>query len=134
MIRSVGTLRYSPKLLGDRLSEKWWLVLDCDEAIGTYYRDLYRLFHHRTKQLLRPAWDSHITVIRNEEPLHKEYWEKYSGKMVEFEYETSPLTDGNYWWVTVFCEELLDLRTELGLPRDPELPLHLSIGHQGLTV
>ena len=101
MIRSFGTLRYSPKLLGDRLSEKWWLVLDCDEAIGTYYRDLYRLFHYGTKQLMRPAWDSHITVIRNEEPLHKECWEKYSGKTVEFEYETSPLTDGNYWWVTV---------------------------------
>ena len=83
---------------------------------------------------MRPAWDSHITVIRNEEPLHKEYWEKYSGKTVEFEYETSPLTDGNYWWVTVFCEELLDLRTELGLPREPEFPLHLSIGHQGLTM
>ena len=130
---SIGTLRYSPKLLGHRLSEKWWLVLDCDKAIGTYYRDLYRLFHHRTKELIRPAWDSHITVIRNEEPINKEVWEKYAGKQVEFEYESSLQTDGNYWWLNVVSEELLAARTELGLPRDPQFPLHLSVGHQGLT-
>jgi hypothetical protein len=115
------------------LSEKWWLVLDCDEAIGTYYRDLYRLFHYRTRELIRPAWDSHITVIRNEEPTNKEVWEKYAGKQVEFVYESSLQTDGNYWWLTVVSEELLDVRTELGLPRDPQFPLHLSVGHQGLT-
>lgn len=127
---SIGTLRYSPKLLGGRSSEKWWLVLDCDEAIGTYYRDLYRLFHHRTRELVRPAWDSHITVIRNEEPTNKEVWEKYAGKRVEFEYESLLQTDGSYWWLSVVCEELLEMRTELGLPRDPQFPLHLSVGHQ----
>jgi hypothetical protein len=131
-MKSSGTLRYSPKLLGGK-SEKWWLVLDCDEGICAYYRGLYRLHHHGTRQLMRPAWDSHITVIRNEEPSHKEFWEKYAGKTVEFQHETFLHTDGNYWWVTVICDELLNLRTELGLPRDPELPLHLSIGHEGLT-
>lgn len=131
--KSIGTLRYSPKLLGDRPSEKWWLVLDCVEGIGNYHRGLYRLFHHGTRELMKPAWDSHITVIRNEEPSDKSLWEKYSGKAVKYEYHHEPLTDGNYWWLNVFCEELLQIRVELGLPREPQFPLHLSIGHQGLT-
>jgi len=131
-MKSVGTLRYSPKLLGGR-SEKWWLVLDCDESICAYYRDLYCLFHHKTRQIIKPAWDSHITVIRNEEPLYKEFWEKYVGEQVEFEYETSPQTDGNYWWLGVDCQRLLDIRIELGLSEQPIFPLHLSVGHEGLT-
>jgi len=128
-VKSVGTLRYSPKLLGDRTSENWYLVLDCDPNIGTYYRGLYRLLHQKTRQLMRPAWDSHITVVRNEEPPHKELWEKYNGKQVQFDYEHNTLTNGKYWWVTVVCEELLDIRVELGILRDPEFPLHLSVGH-----
>lgn len=130
-MKSVGTVRYSPKLLGDRTSEKWWLVLDCDPSICTYYRDLYRLFHHGTRYLVRPAWDSHITVIRNEEPTHKEFWEKHAGKEMEFEYENLPQTDGDYWWLPVTCQMLLDIRGELGIDLNPQFPLHLSIGHQG---
>jgi hypothetical protein len=128
-VRSIGTLRYSPKLLGNN-SEKFWLVVDCDPTIGLYYRNLYQLFHHKTRQLMRPAWESHITVIRNEEPPRKELWEKYSGKQVEFEYEHFVHTDGNYWWVRVLSEELLDIRTELEIDRNPYFPLHLSIGHE----
>lgn len=106
-------------------------MLDCDSSICTYFRGLYRLFYYNTRLLMRPAWDSHITVIRNEEPPRKEVWERYAGKEVEFEYENSPQTDGNYWWVPVSCQELLNVRTELGLPMNPEFPLHLSIGHEG---
>lgn len=130
-MRSIGILRYSPKLLGNK-SEKWWLVLDCDSNIVNYFRHLYRLSHYNTREIVKPAWDSHITIIRNEEPPHKEFWDKYAGLSVEFDYEHSPKTDGNYWWLSVISDQLLDIRTELGLVRDPEFPLHLSVGHQGL--
>jgi len=78
---------------------------------------------------MRPAWDSHVTVVRNEEPLQKEVWERYNGKQVNFDYGHQIFTDGKYYWVNVVCEKLLDIRVELGLSRDPEFPLHLSIGH-----
>ncbi len=126
-MKSVGTLRYSPKLLGDHTSEKWWLVLDCDAGLCAYYRGLYRLFRHKTCQLMRPAWDAHITVIRNEEPPQKEPWERHAGRQVEFEYDGSLETNGDYWWLPIVSPELLEIRTELGLS-DPEFPLHLSIG------
>jgi hypothetical protein len=73
---SKGTIRYSPKLLGERRSENWWVVVDSDEQIGRYYRHLYWLDRWKTDEMSRPAWDAHITVIRDEEPPHKEFWEK----------------------------------------------------------
>ncbi len=132
-MKSIGTLRYSPKLLGDHISERWWTVLDCDESIGAYFRCLYSMHHYKARTLVKPAWDSHITVIRNELPPRQDLWEKYSGKLIEFEYEFEHHTDGNYWWVNVMCPELIAIRVELGLSADPLLPLHLSTGHQGLT-
>ena len=131
-MKSIGTLRYSPKLLGNR-SEKWWLVVDCDLSIVNYFRHLYYLSHWKAREVIKPAWDSHITVIRNEEPPIKDHWEKYNGVSVEFEYQNNPQTDGNYWWLPVNCGQLLVIRSELGLPKDPIYPLHLSIGHQGLN-
>jgi len=128
---SVGTLRYSPKLLGNRESEKWWLVLDCDPNIGKYYRTLYHLDHHGCRTLMRPAWQEHITVIRNEEPPDKTLWEAYTGEVIEFEYNPEPRTNGCYWWLSVTCPRLLDIREQLGLPREPSIPLHLSFGHTG---
>ena len=126
--KSFGTLRYSPKLLGEqKTSENWWLVLDCDKEIGMYYRKLH--FFSCYEKLSSPAWDSHITVVRNEQPPHKQHWHKYDGKRVEFEYQHFTHTNGAYWWLDVNCQELLDIRVELGLPMNPEFPLHLSVGH-----
>ena len=130
-MKSVGILRYSPKLLGDRASEKWWLVLDCDESLGAYYRHLYWLAHFRTERLVRPAWREHVTVIRNEEPVNRGVWERHTGKAIEFEYNPMPQTNGDYWWLEVVCVELFTIREELGLAREPEIPFHVSFGHEG---
>lgn len=115
-MKSVGTLRYSPKLLGDHASENWWAILDCDTSIVSYYRALYKLYRYKTQELMRPAWDSHITIIRNEEPPNPVSWEKHAGQSFEFEYGHEVHTNGSYWWVTVTCQPLMDLRKELGLP------------------
>lgn len=134
-MKDAGTLRYSPKLLGDRKSSKWWLILDCDEELGRYYRWLHHTWSHRCDKLMRPAWDAHITVVRDEEPLEdrKHLWERYSGELVEFTLNPYVGTNGDYFWLDVFCPRLLDIREELGLPRDPLYPLHLSIGHRGTS-
>lgn len=128
MPKSFGTIRYSPKLLGGQ-SEKWWVVLDCDEELSKYYRHLYKINAYNTKVLLMPAWKSHITIVRNEEPSQKEPWERHAGCIVEFDYSSEVETNGAYFWLPVTSDYLLDFREELGLPRNPLFPLHLSIGH-----
>jgi hypothetical protein len=128
--QSVGKLRYSPKLTGDR-NEKWWLVVDCDRELGRYYRSLFQAGQFHCRKLQAPSWDEHITVLRNEEPpeAHKFLWHKYEGVAVEFSYSGGLETDGLYYWLAVDCPQLLDIREELGLARDPLYPLHLTIGN-----
>jgi hypothetical protein len=127
---AAGKLRYSPKLLGDRVSEKWWLVLDVDQAISNLYRHLYWLNNYKCRKLQRPAWGAHISILRNEEPPDEKkfLWEKYAGETLKFEYTTFVKNNGDHWWLPVTCEKALEIRVELGLSRNPYYPLHLTFG------
>lgn len=124
----IGTFRYSPKLLG-KSSSKWWVVIDCDPDMGKYYRHLFYLMTNRCYKLQRPAWECHITVVRDKEPPNKIAWEKYNGQEVKFDIIHKVDTNGDYYWFPVECQKALDLREELGLIKLPEIPLHVSIGH-----
>lgn len=126
--RSVGRLHYSPKLLGQ--GSKWWMVLWCDQEIVKYHRHLFFLDNHKCQNLQSPAWDAHITVIRDEEPSedYQHLWRLRQDQICTFEYNFEAETNGDYWWLTVYSDQLLDIREELGLKRNPEYPLHLSFG------
>ena len=130
MLTSAGTLRYSPALLGGG-QEKWWLVMDCDREIGRYYRSLYEMHWNRCRKIQPSSWAEHVTIIRNEEPpeANKKLWLKYDGLSVDFSYSPNTQSDDLYVWLSVHCPFLLDIREELGLPRDPLYPLHLTVGN-----
>lgn len=131
MYKAIGKFRYSPKLDGTaRVSSKWWLVMDCDPEIGSYYRHLHSICNWRLTHWQKPAWEVHISVIRNEEPLNPGPWERYNGESVEFEYGPGLLCNETYLWLPVKCERALDVRVELGLPRDPYYALHLTVGNR----
>jgi len=132
--KSKGKIRYSPTNNGkierrDGGTTKWWVVLDVDEEIGRYYRELYRLNHYKTQVINRPAWGAHVSVVADEIPLNQTAWRKYDRKLINFDYLPQPLGNGKYVWLPVVCEELLDLREELGLKRNPYHPLHLTVGN-----
>lgn len=134
MLKSTGTFRYSPTLNGSLMrrdggTTRWWLIIDCDEELSRYLRHLYFLSTYRTTTVQSPLWGPHISVIRGEEPPHKEAWEKLDGQEVEFEYEPLVQEGQGYLWVAVQCEPALSLREELGLSREPDPPLHLTIGN-----
>ena len=126
---STGVFYYSPKLVGSR-NEKWWLVLECDPEIGRFYRNRYNIFRYKIDSLQRPSWKEHITVVRNEEPLNKSFWEKYSGQEVDFSYNPIVENDSKYFWLNVECDFLFEVRSELGLSKNPEYPFHLTIGNR----
>ena len=128
LIVDKGTLRYSPKLLGAS-SSKWWCIIDTDPELGKYYRHLFYLQSYRCNKLIRPSWESHITVVRDEEPPNKLLWEKNNGLELDFEIIGTVETNEDYYWFPVKCQFALDLRTELGLG-EPLYPLHVSFGRQ----
>lgn len=133
-LRSVGKLRYSPTINGshqrrDGGTTKHWLVIDCDPEIGRYYRQLYKMAHFGVRVIHRPAWEAHISVVCDEPPPNPEFWLNYEGQEIEFDYVVEPESNGLYVWFPVICERALDIREELGLTRNPKLPLHLTIGN-----
>jgi hypothetical protein len=130
MYVSKGILRYSPKLIG-ATNEKWWAILDCNFELGRYYRRLYENEHQKCRRLQTPGWKEHISVVSNEKPLdqYKHLWFKYEGLEVEFNYEYFVKNNDVYFWLEVKCDFLLNLREELGLPRNPEFGLHITIGN-----
>lgn len=138
MFRSTGVIKYSPNMLGvvgqskqGRVSDKWWMVIECDPEIGRYLRHLHHLDRHRCDLLTRPSWKEHITVVRDEEPLQafQTLWKAYDGFTVEFLWDLTVHTNGEYYWIPVVCDFALRIREELGLTRNPYYPLHMSIGH-----
>ena len=53
-----------------------------------------------------------------------------SGMEIEFTYEPSPRTKSflHHWWLDVRSEELENIREFYGLPREPKVPFHLTLG------
>lgn len=133
-IDMIGSLNYSPKRLGDHVSKNWWITVECDKELGKYLRHLYYLYNYKTEKLIRSAWAEHISVVRNEEPPtdhYKSFWEKYARAEIWVRIYMRPETNGEYWWLPAYSEAALNIRQELGLSREPEIPLHMTFGHKG---
>jgi hypothetical protein len=86
---------------------------------------------YRTVSINKMYWDCHVTVVRNEEPPDdkKDLWGKYEGEILEIRYSPEVHTNGLFYWLSVDCDRLYLLREELGLPRQPEYPFHITIGN-----
>lgn len=123
--KSTGRLRYNPVVRDLPLGENW-LILDCDQNILKYYQYWLK---KNAYVFDRPAWGSHISVIRGESisTNYKDKWGFNNGSLFSFEYEVEYKTNGDYIWFEVRSEELLDLREIFGLRREPKYNLHLSI-------
>lgn len=126
MLKSKGKLIYNPSShLGS--SEKW-LVVMCDDEISKYYRHLFYKEYPWLGKLTRPVWGTHISVIRGEKISDPKMWFLDANKIVDFEYEGGVYDNGEYYWLKVKCDYLLDLREKYGLTRHPQFGLHLTIG------
>jgi hypothetical protein len=107
-----------------------WLILECDEELARYYRQLVHLYY-RSIVLQKPMHGSHITIIagKYENAPYRQYWKKYDGQQVKFEYDPHINTDNEYFWLTVNCKEFENVRVELGLNPIIPIPWHLTIGN-----
>lgn len=125
-MKSIGKLIYSPRShLG---SNEKWLVLMCDDEISRYYRHLFYTEYPWKGKLTRPVWGTHVSIIRGERIPNYNLWRLDENKIVHFEYEPGVKDNGEYYWLKVKCNYLLDLREKYGLSRNPQFGLHLTVG------
>lgn len=133
-LKSVAELMFDPvPLTGnvEKMFKEGWLLAVVKNDISNYYNWFVKRRHGLI--LMHPAWGPHISVLRGEGTrLSKTDWnffkKKYNRKRIEFEYEVSPKTNGRHWWLRVTCEELKDIREEMGYHRDSRWGLHLTLG------
>jgi hypothetical protein len=154
-LQGYGFLNYEPVHPSTR-SAKWWAILSVPGDITKYYRSLIEknayidvrsndwlesidlnfkvekewIVKAKTK-VTGSAWGSHVSVVKNEIPPNIKYWKAYQNKKIYFEYDPQYLNSNKkHWWIKVFSKELDDIREELGLPIEPNSPLHITIGFQ----
>jgi len=134
LVEYQGKIVFDPKAICDpsgKMFKPWWVIvsLGADNEFGAYYSWFYERQHGI--KLQRPAFGSHISVINGEET-DKDNWEKFKGlyhnKDIKFIYEMSPRTNGKHVWFRVRCDELKDLREQMGYSRDGKWGLHLTLG------
>jgi hypothetical protein len=126
MMKSTGKIIYSPRT--HLSSSERWLVIMCDDEISKYYRHMFYKEYPWLGKLTRPVWGTHISVIRGERVPNYNLWRLDENKTIEFEYEPGVIDNGEYYWLKVKCDALLDLREKYGLKRSPQFGLHLTVG------
>ena len=125
MFKSTGTLQYFTN------PYKVWVLVD--PGIAAFYRSMIPPIYG----VKRPKYPAHISVVRKAIPRKLDAWGLHEGRQITFEYELWHYNDHRYWWLGVRCNELEDIRLELGLPRlsditrspDSGHPFHITIGN-----
>lgn len=125
MFSSQGTLQVS----GSGDPDKWWLHVACCDELGRYYRQwVLKTFGIQFYGLMRPAWRTHITVVRRE-VVDANLLYAYDGQEVSFDYDPEGLiTNEKHFWIPVICPALLQIREKVGLKAIPDIPFHLTFG------
>ncbi len=136
MPQATGTFKFAPPLnsAGNRVrrdgtTTDWWLIIECDREFGKYLRHLRLICQASAPPLAEPLWGTHVSIIRGEMPPNIQHWGTIDGNTVSIQYSHSPRETSGYFYLPVQCEAALDYRQLLGLPREPEFPLHLTFGN-----
>jgi hypothetical protein len=104
MFSSMGTLQY--------VENPFKVIVEVDPDLVRYYRS----FIPKSVIFNIPLYSPHISVVRNEVIPNPQFWGKYEGEIITFDYEGEIGSSLNYYWLNVFSQRLEDIRTELGLP------------------
>lgn len=130
LFESIGTLHYEPD---------WKLVLNIDQNLADYYRSLIPKYKPNNRQ----RYPAHVTIVRQtkELPTNIQFWNKYQGQEVKFLYNPEIQEGQVYYWINVYCQQLEEIRTELGLPVHSQFTMppegfkkhfHCTIGNKKL--
>lgn len=125
---STGRVVYNPRRPGLK-NQKWWAVMEVDREITRYFR--WHVLWNWGIKLYQPSWDAHVSIIRGERPSNDKIklWKKYQGKKLDFKYSNLVFQADKkpeFWYVTIECPSLKDIRKEFGFPYDWNL--HMTIG------
>lgn len=132
MFSAIGTLLYNPERTGLKKTDQInTLIVDLPlENIAEYYQWFLKKQYGEKFKLQSPMFGTHVTVIRPQEVnIQHPAWLKYQNQSIEVFYFPEHLErHWEFWSLTVFSKELIEIRKEFGLRTD--FRLHMTIGRQ----
>lgn len=131
---SHGRLAFS--ILDNGLSK---LIIEADQGIVDYY---FSMIPKYVRNLNRPRYRAHISVIRNERVTNQQALQKLSREInrsaISFEYCNTIYHTDLYYWLDIRCPALREIRKSVGLPElkhgvtfspDERHQFHMTIGN-----
>jgi hypothetical protein len=101
---------------------------DCDTSI--YYS--WFLQKRFNLKLNKPLRGTHITIINDkiDGDVYTQARQIFQGQELTFRYDPTLIrsNDKGHWWIKVYCDDVRNIRTAMGLTPDPYFGLHLTIG------
>ena len=132
MFLATGKLIYDPLRENlKRTDQLHTLILDFPgEDLAEYYQWFIKKKYGDKFKLQSPMFGTHVTVIRPQEvDINHPAWLKYQDKEVTIQYSPTMLErHWEFWSLTVFSSEIVNIRKEFGLRTD--FRLHMTVGRQ----
>jgi hypothetical protein len=75
---------------------------------------------------------SHVTIINDAErevPLFGEAAKVFNGREIDFWIDPEPRTNGEHWWLRVYCQDAEAIRVVCGGNPTPFYAFHLTLGY-----
>jgi hypothetical protein len=128
-----GILEFSPqdktKKHERQASWKRVAMIKTDCEIDRYYAwFLKKRFNLELNKNLR---GTHVTFVndRMDFEVFEQASKIFNGKEIDFYVETEPRSNGEHWWLRVYCQDAEIIRESMGLSREPFYGMHLTLGH-----
>jgi hypothetical protein len=134
VIEVTGKIEFEPEnVTRKHLKQTSWkrvamIRTDCDMHL--YYA--WFLKKRFNLELNKPLRGTHVTFIsdRVEDRVHfDQAMELFNGKEIKFYVDPEPRSNGEHWWLRVYCPDAESIREIAGLERIPFFTFHLTLGH-----
>jgi hypothetical protein len=134
LIKAKGIIEFEPEdKTKKHLSQTSWkriaMIRTHDDLCEYYSWFIKRRFN---LELNKPLRGSHVTFINDAEremPFFNESKALFDSKEITFYIDPEPRTNGEHWWLRVYCTDAESIRTVCGGNSIPFFAFHLTIGY-----
>ena len=133
LLKLKGRIEFQPedktKKHKNQSSWKRVALIKTEDDLSEYYSWFIKKRFNLT--LNKPLRGSHITFINDSEqevPLFEEASDLFNNKEINFYIDLEPRSNGEHWWLRVYCSEVEAIRVICGGKKEPYFSLHLTIG------
>jgi len=134
LIKCTGIIEFEPEdKTKKHLNQSSWksvVIIKTNDDLCEYYS--WFIKKRFNLELNKPLRGSYITFINDRHtdlPNFNKVKTLFDGKEITFYIDIEPRTNGEHWWLRVYCSEAEDIRTLCGTTAIPYFQFHLTIGY-----